>query len=54
MTDKEWLLKLADRLDSGADFFEEPEGTLWMEITHGAATEMVIRLRAIAERLKDD
>lgn len=54
MTDKGWLLELADMLDSEADFFEEPEGVRWIQVSDKLAAQIAERLRAVAEKLGDD
>lgn len=51
MTDKEWLLDLAGRLDNGAGFFEEPGGIHWIQVSDGQVMETAARLRAIAEKI---
>lgn len=49
LTDKQWLMEVADLLDSEGDFIEGPEGTRWIQMSEEFAQMLAARLRDIAE-----
>jgi hypothetical protein len=54
MSDREWMQQMADDLDEAARFGvspDDPEGVMWIQISHTLARQISERLREIAGRM---